>query len=211
MPSTPHCEHALNATSAAAEPADVGEEREDLGHGHGVVPVGVAKVGEELLAKITAEGALEQRDGAPVVRRAVTLLRALPADCRRGVRGRHDQEHLVRRHKFVQRVVVQVGVVAVDVDNDRPLADDALVDLQVSKRQLERVIDPARRGLAEVHAVATLEELRVEGARHQVVGALHDREQLHLNDADEADDEGPMRRLLEGGDDLVPEMLEAHV
>ncbi|KAJ1639575.1 hypothetical protein T492DRAFT_936022, partial [Pavlovales sp. CCMP2436] len=68
MPSTPHCEHALNATSAAAKPADVGEEREDLGHGHGVVPVGVAKVGEELLAKITAEGALEQRDGAPVYR-----------------------------------------------------------------------------------------------------------------------------------------------
>mmetsp|Transcript_26154 Transcript_26154/g.61179 ORF Transcript_26154/g.61179 Transcript_26154/m.61179 type:complete len:304 (-) Transcript_26154:1275-2186(-) len=44
MPSTPHCEHALNATSAAAEPADVGEDASGAIGAGGIVVVGCLRI-----------------------------------------------------------------------------------------------------------------------------------------------------------------------
>mmetsp|Transcript_4957 Transcript_4957/g.12320 ORF Transcript_4957/g.12320 Transcript_4957/m.12320 type:complete len:493 (-) Transcript_4957:212-1690(-) len=154
------------------------------------------------------ESRLETRNGPTLVCRPVALLRAHPVNRSGRVRGRAHEQHVVLLCQSLELLVVAVGVVTVHVDDGGRLAKDACLELELEVGHLEVVGDPARLGLTDVDAVTLVEELPVEGAGCLILLALDDNQEDEALAVGEADDDGDVRRDLEGHEHEVAHVLK---
>mmetsp|Transcript_13903 Transcript_13903/g.37352 ORF Transcript_13903/g.37352 Transcript_13903/m.37352 type:complete len:255 (-) Transcript_13903:637-1401(-) len=95
----------------------------------------------------------------------------------------------------------------VDVDDGGLATKVARLRVDLEVGHLELVVDPASRGLAEEDPVILVEELRMEGAGSLAFRTLNDDENEKPLAVDVADDDGNVRRCLEGDHHQVAEVL----